>query len=62
MKTMTKSALFAAAAFIALPIATASADTTPGWYVDGGFGMNFQQSTGTIPQSGGGSPPAIPSF
>ncbi len=45
MKTMTKSALFLAAAFIALPVANASADTVPGWYAGLGAGTNFQLST-----------------
>ena len=44
MKKMTKSALLAAT-LIALPIAHASADTTPGWYAGLDAGVNFQESS-----------------
>lgn len=47
MKTMTKATLFLAAAFIAAPIAQASADTVPGWYAGIGAGVNLQQKTDT---------------
>jgi OmpA-OmpF porin, OOP family len=47
MKIMIKSALFLAAALIALPAASASADTTPGWYTGLGAGMSFQENTGS---------------
>lgn len=47
MKNMTKSAILFAAAFMALPAAaSASANTTPGWYAGLGAGVNFQRDTG----------------
>lgn len=47
MKTLTKTLLAFAAAFVAAPVAQASAETIPGWYAGLGAGATLQQETGT---------------